>query len=136
MQENSLAYRYALGFYLCLAAFFWYGLHAFGIFLATHYTPQSAAGFSVLNPDFSIWNNAIATALTLVVVIGLLAWPKLKEFIVDSGDELTRVSYADLKETRQATVVVVVLVLVSSVVMFCFDFIFLKIVNFIMGTAL
>jgi preprotein translocase SecE subunit len=135
MQENTSAYRYALGFYLCFAAFFWYAFHGLGLFIGTHYTTQSASGFSVVNPDFYTWNNIIATALSAMVIVGLLAWGKLKEHIVDVGDEMTRVSFADLKDTRHATLVVCALVVVSSIFLFAADYLFLKIVNAIMNTA-
>jgi len=135
MQENTIAYRYALAFYAIVAAYFFYTFHGLGIFLGTHYMPQSASGFSVLNPNFNTWNSGVATALTLVVVVGLLAWQKLKEYVVDVGDELTRVSWAALSETQRATLVVVVLVIVSSIFLFCADFMFLKFVNLIMNTA-
>ena len=136
MQENTIAYRYALAFYAIIAAYFFYVFHGLGIFLATHYMPQSASGFSVLNPNFGTWNNGVAVLLTLVVAAGLLAWQKLKEYVVDVGDELTRVSWAALGETQRATLVVVGLVIVSSVFLFCADFLFLKFVNAIMNTAL
>jgi preprotein translocase SecE subunit len=135
MQENTYAYRYALGFYLCFAAFFWYAFHGLGLFVGTHYTTQSASGFSVVNPNFYTWNNLIATGLSAVVIVGLLAWGKLKDHIVDVGDEMTRVSFAELKETRQATLVVCALVIVSSIFLFAADFLFLKIVNAVMNTA-
>jgi preprotein translocase subunit SecE len=135
MQENSVAYRYALAFYLVFAAYVWYVFHGLGLFVATHYMPQSASGFSVVNPNFSLWNNGIATAITLAVVIALLAWQKLKEYVVDVGDELTRVSWAELAETQKATLVVVVLVLVSSAFLFAADVAFLKVVNAILNTA-
>lgn len=135
MQENTIAYRYALAFYVIIAAYVWYVFQGAGVFVATHYMPQSASGFSVLNPSFPLWNNLIASALTAVVVVGLLAWQKLKDYIVDVGDELTRVSYADLSETQRATMVVCALVIVSSIFLFVADVIFLKAVNAVMNTA-
>lgn len=135
MQENTIAYRYALAFYVIFAAYFWYVFHGLGVFVATHFMPQTASGFSVVNPRFNTWNNGLATVLTLVVVVGLLAWQKLKEYVVDSGDELTRVSWAELKETQRATLVVCALVIVSSIFLFCADFMFLKLVNLVLNTA-
>lgn len=135
MQENTVAYRYALAFYVIFAAYVWYVFHGLGIFVATHFTPQTASGFSVVNPSFNTWNNGIAAVLTLVVVVGLLAWQKLKEYVVDSGGELTRVSWAELKDTQRATIIVVALVIVSSIFLFCADFVFLKLVNLVLNTA-
>lgn len=134
-EVSNTAYRYALAFYGFFAAYIWYIYSSLGLFLAQHYLPQSASGFSIVNPSFNLWNKAIASALTLVTMFILFANDKLKEYIVDVGDELTRVSWSELKDTRKATVVVVALVLVSSVFLFTADFIFLKIVNLIMSTA-
>lgn len=129
------AYRYALAFYIIFAAFFWYLFHAAGLFVAQHYMPQSASGFSVANPNFSLWNNTIASILTVVAAVFLFASRRLKDYVVDVGDELTRVSWADLKETQRATVIVIVLVAISSIFMFLSDFVFVKVIQAIMSTA-
>ncbi|NBX17811.1 MAG: preprotein translocase subunit SecE [Proteobacteria bacterium] len=65
----------------------------------------------------------------------MFASRSLKDYVVDVGDELTRVSWADLKETQRATLVVIVLVAISSVFFFLSDFIFVKIINLIMSQA-
>jgi preprotein translocase SecE subunit len=129
------AYRYAAVFYAIFAAFFWYLFHAAGLFVAQHYMPQSASGFSVANPNFTLWNNTIASLLTVVAAVLLFASRRLKDYVVDVGDELTRVSWADLKETQRATLIVIVLVAVSSVFMFVSDFVFVKVIQFIMSKA-
>lgn len=132
---SNSAYRYALAFYAIFTAFFWYLFHAAGLFVAQHYMPQSASGFSVANPNFSLWNNTIAGILTVVAVVFMFASRRLKDYVVDVGDELTRVSWADLKETQRATLIVIVLVAVSSVFMFLSDFVFVKFIQFIMSHA-
>jgi preprotein translocase SecE subunit len=132
---SNSAYRYALAFYVIFAAFFWYLFHAAGLFVAQHFVPQSASGFSVANPNFSLWNNTIAGILTAVTAVFLFASRRLKDYVVDVGDELTRVSWADLKETQRATLIVIVLVAVSSVFMFLSDFVFVKLIQIIMSQA-
>lgn len=132
---SNTAYRYALAFYIIFAAFFWYLFHALGLFLAQHYMPQNASGFSVANPNFNLWNNSIASVLTVVAAVIMFASRQLKDYVVDVGDELTRVSWADLKETQRATLIVIVLVAVSSVFMFLSDFVFVKFIQFIMSKA-
>lgn len=132
---SNSAYRYALGFYALVAGFFWYLFHALGLFIAQHYVPQSASGFSVANPKFSLWNNSVASILTVIAVVSLFASRRLKDYVVDVGDELTRVSWADLKETQRATLIVIVLVAVSSVFMFLSDLVFVKFIQFIMSQA-
>jgi preprotein translocase SecE subunit len=132
---SNSAYRYALGFYALVAGFFWYLFHALGLFIAQHYVPQSASGFSVANPKFSLWNNSVASILTVIAVVSLFASRRLKDYVVDVGDELTRVSWADLKETQRATLIVIVLVAVSSVFMFLSDLVFVKFIQLIMSQA-
>ncbi|MEN9826065.1 MAG: hypothetical protein RI953_1810 [Pseudomonadota bacterium] len=132
---SNSAYRYALAFYVIFAAFFWYLFHAAGLFVAQHFVPQSASGFSVANPNFSLWNNTVAGILTAVAAVFLFASRRLKDYVVDVGDELTRVSWADLKETQRATLIVIVLVAVSSVFMFLSDFVFVKLIQIIMSQA-
>jgi len=132
---SNSAYRYALGFYALVAGFLWYFFHALGLFIAQHYVPQSASGFSVANPKFSLWNNSVASILTVIAVVLLFASRRLKDYVVDVGDELTRVSWAALKETQRATVIVIVLVAVSSVFMFLSDLVFVKFIQFIMSKA-
>jgi preprotein translocase SecE subunit len=133
--ESKATYWYALGIYIIFGAYFWYVFHSLGGFVGTNFTPESATGFSVKNPDFNLWNNVLASVLTAVVVVILFASDKLKEYVVDVGDELTRVSWADVKETQKATVVVIGLVIVSSIFLFFADFVFLKAVNLVLGTA-
>ena len=132
---SNSAYRYALGFYALVAGFFWYLFHALGLFIAQNYVPQSASGFSVANPKFSLWNNSVASILTVIAVVSLFASRRLKDYVVDVGDELTRVSWADLKETQRATLIVIVLVAVSSVFMFLSDLVFVKFIQLIMSQA-
>ncbi|MEY3903591.1 MAG: hypothetical protein RL189_2897 [Pseudomonadota bacterium] len=129
------AYRYALVFYIIFFAFIWYLFHASGLFIAQHYMPQSASGFSVANPNFAKWNYLSATVLSVVAFVFLFASRKLKDYVVDVGDELTRVSWAELKETQRATLIVIVLVAVSSVFMFLSDLVFVKFIQFIMSQA-
>lgn len=132
---SNTAYRYALSFYILFVGFFWYMFHALGQFIAQNYVPQSASGFSVANPNFSFLNNSVATILTIVAGFVLYASRRLREYVVDVGDELTRVSWANLKETQRATIIVIVLVAVSSVFLFIADFAFIKVIQFIMSQA-
>jgi preprotein translocase subunit SecE len=132
---HPTAYRYALSIYALFAGYFWYVFRSAGLFLATHFIPQSPSGFSVVNPNFAWWNAIQASLLTLVVVVGMFASQKLKNYVVDVGDELTRVSWPSLKETQKATGVVLALVVVSAALLFCIDFAFVKLINLILSTA-
>lgn len=135
MDVSPIAYRYALAIYLIFMAFGWYTAHETGLFLAQYVFPESASGFSVANPDFPMWNRALASALALVFGFVLFAHDGLKEYVVDAGDEMTRVSWTSLETTQKSTGIVLVLVVLSSIFLFAGDFLFLKIVNYIMASA-
>lgn len=135
MDVSPIAYRYALAIYLLFMAFAWYSFHAAGLFLAQNVISESASGFSVANPDFPLWNNLAASALTVVVAIILFTHERLKEYVVDVGDEMTRVSWTNLQVAQKSTGMVLVLVVLSSIFLFAADLVFLKLVNFVIGTA-
>lgn len=135
MQVSDGAYRWALGIYLALGAYVWYIFHSLGLFLAQHYVPENPVGFSTANPNISVLNNSVATALTLVCIVFLFSYQKLKEFIVDVGDELTRVSWARTNETYRATLVVLGLVISSGIFFFIIDMLMMKVINAILATA-
>jgi preprotein translocase subunit SecE len=136
LQDNSNAiYRYAFAFYLLLTGYAWYAFHGLGLFLAKHVFPQTATGFSVVNPRFNLYNNLIATVFAVIVFVGLLSIQKVKDFFLDVGDELTRVSWTGLSETRKSTFIVCVLVVVSAAFLFAADMVFVKIINFVLSFA-
>ena len=135
MDVSPVAYRYALVIYLLFAVFGWYTAYETGLFLAQYVFPESASGFSVANPDFPLWNKVIASVLAIVFVFILFANERLKEYVVDVGDEMTRVSWTSMNDAQKSTGVVIVLVIVSGFFLFAADFLFLKIVNYIIGTA-
>jgi preprotein translocase subunit SecE len=136
LQENSNSiYRYAFAFYLLISGYAWYTFHGLGLLLAKHVFPQTATGFSVVNPKFNLYNNLIATAFALIVFVGLLSIERIKNFFLDVGDELTRVSWAGFSETRKSTGIVCILVVVSAAFLFASDMVFVKIINFILSFA-
>lgn len=133
---SQIAYRYAALFYGIIAAYFWYIFYSLWGFLGKNYFPQDVSSvFSIQNSNFHIVSIVVATALTLIVTAGLLIHSKLKEFIVDVGDELSRVAWPTFKEAQKTTAIVIALVIVSSIVLFFADMIFLKVINLIMSTA-
>lgn len=135
MEVSPIAYRYALAVYILFAAFAWYMFHEAGLFLAQNVISESASGFSVANPQLPTWNKISASVLTAILVIILFTHERLKEYVVDVGDELTRVSWTQLEQAQKSTGIVLVLVIVSAIFLFAADFIFLKVVNFVIGTA-
>ncbi len=135
MEVSPIAYRYALAVYVLFAAFAWYTFHEAGLFLAQYVFAESASGFSVANPDFPMWNKVSASALTAVLILVLFTHERLKEYVVDVGDEMTRVSWTALEQAQKSTGVVLVLVVLSAIFLFAADFVFLRFVNFVIGTA-
>ncbi len=135
-EVSQVAYRYVALFYGIIAAYFWYIFYALWAFLGKNYFPQDVSSvLSIQNNNFHLVNIIVASVLTLAITIGLILHKKLKEFIVDVGDELSRVAWPTLKEAQKTTAIVIALVIVSSIMLFFADMIFLKAINFIMNTA-
>lgn len=135
-EVSQVAYRYAALFYGIIAAYFWYIFYALWAFLGKNYFPQDVSSvLSIQNNNFHLVNIIVASVLTLAIIIGLILHKKLKEFIVDVGDELSRVAWPTFKEAQKTTAIVIALVIVSSIMLFFADMIFLKVINFIMNTA-
>lgn len=132
---SNSAYRLALAIYVSFAAYVWYVFHSLGMFVAQHYIPETPSGFSTANPNFVMLNNGLATVLTIVVMVFLFANQRLKEYVLEVGDELTRVSWAQLKDTQRATLVVIGLVIVAGIFLFIVDLIFMRFFNAILATA-
>ena len=74
--------------------------------------------FSIQNSNFQIVSIVIATLLTIAVTAGMFINRKLKEFIVDAGDELSRVAWPTFIEAQKTTAIVIALIIVSSIVLF------------------
>lgn len=132
---SPVAYRYALAVYAAFGVYIWYLFHSLGLFLGQHVFSQSASGFSVMNPKFSLMNNGISSALTLVILVGLLLNSKLKSYVVDVGDELTRVSWSDYQVTQRSTLMVIAICIVSAIFLFTADVFFVKFINMILASA-
>jgi preprotein translocase subunit SecE len=133
---SQIAYRYAALFYGIIAAYFWYIFYSLWVFLGKNYLPQDVSSvFSIQNSNFQAVSIVIATLLTIAVTAAMIINRKLKEFIVDAGDELSRVAWPTLKEAQKTTAIVIALIIVSSIVLFFADTIFLKFINLIMSTA-
>jgi preprotein translocase subunit SecE len=69
--------------------------------------------------------------LALSVGAGLWCWvnPKTKNFISESVDELAKVSWPDLAETRMNTVVVIVFSFIAAAILGVFDSVFSWLTN-------
>lgn len=133
---SQLAYRYAALFYGIITAYFWYIFYSLWMFLGKHYFPQDVSSiFSIQNSNFHIVSIVIVTIFTLIITASLILHKKLKEFIIDVGDELSRVAWPTLLETQKTTATVIGLIIISSFVLFFADTIFLRVINLIMSTA-
>lgn len=137
MQELSkTAYRYAFVIYALTAGYFWYLFHSLWFFLGKNYFTEDVSNIlSIQNSHFATVAIIVATVLTITVLIALLSYKKLRNFVVDVGDELSRVSWATLKEVQKSTAVVILLVLVVGFTLFFVDTFFQKLINVFMLSA-
>jgi preprotein translocase subunit SecE len=133
---SKTAKRYAVLLYAIVAAYFWYLFYSLWQFLGQNVFPQNVSSvLSIQNSNFHTVNILVALGLTLLVVAMLVAYKKLREYFLDVGDELSRVSWPTLAEAQKSTALVIVIVLIVGFILFFADNIFLKIINFIMNTA-
>jgi preprotein translocase subunit SecE len=137
MQEFSkAAIRYAIALYAVITAYFGYLFYSLWQFLGQNYFPQNVSSIlSIQNSNFHIVNIFVAIVLTLLVVALLVSYKKLREYLLDVGDELSRVSWPTLLEAQKSTAMVVLIVLVVGFALFFADTFFLKVINFIMNSA-
>ncbi len=133
---SKSAYRYTIALYAIITAYFWYLFFSLWQFLGQNYFPQNVSSIlSIQNSNFHTFNIIVATILTLLVVASLVAYRKLRDYLLDVGDELSRVSWPTLQEAQKSTALVIIIVLVIGFALFFADTIFLKVINFIMNTA-
>jgi len=115
------AYRYAIGIYLVFSTFYYYIIHSALLFIAKNFAKADASGFSIQNPNFATWNIIISLILTFIILIISFLNSKLKAYILDVGDELTRVSWTSMHEAGKSTVIILALTLVSALFLFFTD---------------
>ncbi len=131
---SKQAYYYALAFYVIVFGFFFYLFYEAGLFIGSMTKPD-ISGFSDRNPNFGMINLVLTGSLSLLGTIGLFFYEKLREFIVDVGDELTRVSWVELNTAIRSTAIVVGLALVSAALLFGADLGIAAVINRILATA-
>lgn len=135
-QLSKHAFKFALLLFAVVAAYFWYAFYFAGFYISkTYFSDSVSSVFSIQNSDFTLLNSAQASVLTFILIILLFLNKRLRNFIIDAGDEISRVSFPRLKETQRKSLMVLALVAVSSMVLFFFDLIFVKLINFILDTA-
>lgn len=133
---SKTAYKYAVVMYALTAAYFWYFFYSFWFFLGKNYfTSNVSSIFSIQNSHFTAVGILLATTFTLAALTGLLAYRKFRLFLLDVGDELSRVSWATLKEVQKATAIVILLVLVVGFTLFFADTFFQKLISIFMLSA-
>jgi preprotein translocase subunit SecE len=135
-QLSKLAYRYTIALYGIIAAYFWYLFYCLWLFLGQNFFPQNVSSvLSIQNSNFYTVNILVASGMTLLVLACLVAYKKLREYLLDVGDELSRVAWPSMQEAQKSTAFVVLIVLVVGFILFFADTVFLKVINFIMNTA-
>lgn len=133
---SKSAYRYAFVLYALTAGYFWYLFYSFWFFLGKNYfTTDVSNVLSIQNSQFTTVAISVASTLTLIVLVALLSWQKLRNFVIDAGDELSRVSWATFKEVQKSTAVVILLVIVVGFTLFFADTFFQKLINTVMTST-
>jgi len=137
MQDISKsAYRYVFLIYALSAGYFWYMYYSLWFFLGKNYFTENVSSlFSVQNSNFSAVAIGVASFSTFITIILLLSYKKWRNFVIDVGDELSRVSWATAKEVQKSTALVILLVLAVGFTLFFADTFFQKIINAFMLTA-
>jgi preprotein translocase subunit SecE len=133
---SKSALRYTIALYVIAAAYFWYLFYSLWQFLGQNVFPQNVSSvLSIQNSNFHIVNILVASVLSLLVLALLVAYKKLRDYLLDVGDELSRVSWPTLVEAQKSTALVIIIVLVVGFALFFADTVFLKVINFIMNSA-
>ena len=96
--------------YLVLGELFTHVIELFG----------SAANFQILGVNFRL-----AQLIAMLAAFGLAVWlrrnPKVHDYAMEVGSELSKVTWPTWKETRLATIVVVVTTLIISLILWLMD---------------
>ena len=133
---SKKAYTYAAIIYGVFFAYSWYLFYSLGLFVSKHYLSDNVSSvFSIQNNRFYTLNMTASGLITFVLILGLFFNKKLRTFLIDVGDEISRVSYPTFKEARKKTLLVIGLVIVASIFLFLFDLAFMKLMRFLLSTA-
>ncbi len=137
MQDISkTAYRYTFVIYALSAGYFWYMFYSLWFFLGKNYFTENVASIlSIQNSRFGSVAVLVASLCTALVIISLLSYTKWRNFILDVGDELSRVSWTKAKDVQKSTALVILLVLIIGFTLFFADSFFQKIINAFMLSA-
>ena len=103
------------------------------LFFMLNWTGEWIAGYFVRNPSQVLLNGGAAV---LAVVIGLIVYRSDRVFNAagDVAEELSKVTWPTKKETQAATIVVIVMVLVSALIMGLFDLMWLALTRLVYGS--
>ncbi len=73
----------------------------------------------------------------IATVAGIMIWriPRTQQLSLDVALELGRVTWPSMRETRAATVAVIVASLVAALILGFFDYVWLKVANFVYGAG-
>lgn len=73
----------------------------------------------------------LAAAVGAWAVYRLVNYPRFADFLIDVEGEMAKVSWASADEIKRATAVVLVTMVTLSVVLFMYDFLWLRVLRFI-----
>jgi preprotein translocase subunit SecE len=112
--------------YLAVAALFGYIVFAFAMKLAGTYDLEAR----VRHVDIIIQMSSIALSIVLFIV--LYRNQKANEFMSEVVLELSRVTWPAQKETMSATMIVIIMVLISGMILGLLDYIWTKLVQWVL----
>jgi len=120
-------HRYVILAQFALAGLVWYTLS-----LALAFAWQKAS-FTPLFGSSTTTGQLLAAVLTIGGLVYALRNPVAQEFSTEVVVELRKVSWPSFKETRQTTLVVVVLVIINALILGGFDFLWAKLIKVVLS---
>lgn len=102
------------------------------LFVLLKWTTDWIWGYFTRTPDeFYVTVGAAAVALT--VGIGLYRHERVNGLVNEVVAELKKVTWPGAKEVRQATIVVIIMTVLSAAIIGTFDFVWANVTDFIYG---
>jgi preprotein translocase subunit SecE len=86
---------------------------------------------------FGLIKRSQAIGYGIATVAGIMIWriPRTQQLSLDVALELGRVTWPSMRETRAATVAVIIASLVAALILGFFDYVWLKVANWVYGVG-
>lgn len=82
----------------------------------------SSANFAVLGTNFRL-GNLLAMAASIGIALALRRHERVHEYAMEVGQELSKVTWPTWKDTKRATIVVIITTLIISAILGLLDFV-------------